>query len=346
MKTNIKAIIMMSILLLCTSQVQAIMYTITDIGTLGSDPDSKAFGINDFGHIVGYSGMVCLEAGRRAFLWDKNNGMQSLGTLGGNHSEAYDINNSGKIVGRSSLSSSEYDVRGFLWENGSMIELPILGGNWGEANSINILGQIVGTSSITDGERNAVLWDNNNITQVNPNSIGDASSINNRGQIVGYSYNPEGRKHAFLWQNGQLVFLEPFGGNYSGAYDINNREQVVGSFDAGYGNYNRMFLWENGVFEDFGEERPTAINDMGQIVGSFGLWHNGTKTALFDLLEDNGNWISLRPEDINNNGQIVGSGYIDGVTHSFLMTPVPEPATILLFCLGGGVLLKRKSLFQ
>ena len=31
--------------------------------------------------------------------------------------------------------------------------------------------------------------------------------------------------------------------------------------------------------------------------------------------------------DINDAGQIVGSGYYGGVSHAFLLTPVPEPAS-------------------
>jgi len=35
-----------------------------------------------------------------AFLWDEQNGMQDLGTFGGNSAKAYDINDSGQIVGQ------------------------------------------------------------------------------------------------------------------------------------------------------------------------------------------------------------------------------------------------------
>ena len=46
--------------------------------------------------------------------------------------------------------------------------------------------------------------------------------------------------------------------------------------------------------------------------------------------------------DINSSGQIVGVGIIGGDTHAFLMNPVPEPTTLLLFSIGA-VMVCRKN---
>ena len=51
-----------------------------DLGTLPGDKDSRAFGINDSGQVVGYSSG---PHGITAFLWSSSTGMTSLGTLRG-----------------------------------------------------------------------------------------------------------------------------------------------------------------------------------------------------------------------------------------------------------------------
>jgi probable HAF family extracellular repeat protein len=86
-----------------------------------------------------------------AFIWDEENGNESLGTLGGNWSTAFDINDHGQVVGYSDIGNDEY--RAFYWdkENG-MIELPSNGKN-SIARAINNNGQIVGEN---DGP---VMWE-------------------------------------------------------------------------------------------------------------------------------------------------------------------------------------------
>ena len=84
-------------LVLCVGQVQAVEYTITDLGTLGLDY-SWAQGINDSGQVVGESRLA--SGLNRAFLYETGN-MTDLGTLGGDESRAHGINNSGQVVGQS-----------------------------------------------------------------------------------------------------------------------------------------------------------------------------------------------------------------------------------------------------
>ncbi len=64
---------------------------------------------------------------------------------------------------------------------------------------------------------------------------------------------------------------------------------------------------------------------------------------LLDPASGNG-WTLQHAVGINNLGQIVGTGLLNGVSESFLLTPmaVPEPTTITLAAMAFVVLLTRR----
>jgi len=120
-----------------------------NLGTLSSSSVSFATGINDFGHIVGFS-QNNLDFSEHAFLWSKEEGMRDLGTLPGqNYSYANGISDFGQVVGQAGTSANPFGLAGFIWTRGlgmrDLNKLTSHRSGWyiTEATAVSQLGQIV-----------------------------------------------------------------------------------------------------------------------------------------------------------------------------------------------------------
>ena len=207
-----------------------LLYTITDLGTLGGD-FSNARGMNDSGQVVGAAENPSGQD--RAFLYDSGS-MTDLGTLGGHRSEANGINDSGQVVGWAHNASDRF--RAFLYESETMTDLGTLGGDRSEANGINDSGQVVGYAHNASDQSRAFLYDSGVMTDLGTfgGDYSRANGINDSGQVVGEATIPSGLPHAFLYHSGTMTdlngLLPPDSGweHLYDAWDINNNGQIVG----------------------------------------------------------------------------------------------------------------------
>lgn len=302
-------------------------YKITNLGTL--DTYSTAYGINDYGYVVGYSG-------NNAFFYDGES-MYGLGTLGGDLSSAKDINNNGHVIGYSRTGPG-LPQHAFLYDGTTMHDLGSLGGScW--AYGVNDNGKVVGVSYVSS-YRSGFLYDGTAMYNLSElcGAYVYAYDINNKDQIVGSQWVLGGEtSHAFLYDGTKVHDLGTLGGTESSANGINEIGQVVGTSEITGDIAVHGFFFDGEIMHDLGTLGGTfsnaeAINDKGQIIGisrTAGdislrpyLYDGEKMIDLDDFLPANNNWELKYAYDINNSGQIVGQGIIDGENRAFLMTPV------------------------
>jgi len=219
-------------------------------GLLYGSDDTGVGGMNSAGTVVGQA--IGSYAPAQAYIYG-NGAISALAAIGVGTNCAYDINNNGQIVGYSQPNYNSM-AQPVLWQNaGAAPQIlqnlsPLIEENI--AMAINDLGQIVGMSRAVDeyGITRAALWSTDGSGVLLPSLVAgtgnytQAGDINNAGVAVGYSSAADGKKHAVMWKDGQIIDLNIL------------------------------------VTSDLTLEEATAINDLGQIVGS-AINSNGRQVA-------------------------------------------------------------------
>jgi probable HAF family extracellular repeat protein len=355
--SNVTLITMPKVLIACllASPAQgAARYTVTVL-----DPPSGALGatplaINDGGQTVG----VMFTPDRRAFLYENGGLMRDLGSLSANASSAaYAINSHGQIAGDSQVTT--YAQHAVLFSSdGSVQDLGTLGGSVSHASGINDLGQVVGGAALANGQSHAFVYTQKQGMQdlgTLGGSGGTAHAINNAGTVVGHAYlSGMSAYHAFRYTAADgMRDLGTLGGQNSVANDINTAGQIVGYSDlSSTPGVHHAALWNSdGSLTDLGSlssyySEANAINDAGLVVGvaqmnaqgvrhAF-LWNGSAMLDLNDLIDPMPGRVLYGAADINSSGQIVVAGSLSPYNGlgAFLLTPVPDPATLILLSAG------------
>lgn len=323
-------------------------YVLTDIGDLGSI-GSTALGVNNLGQVVGVT--TVSEGESSAFLWSAAGGLQIIAPPS---SGASAINDAGQVVGDATFSPGESEA--FLWSpSGGLVNLGNLGLTPSGARSINRAGHIVGYSQFSGFTQHSFLWTSSTGMQdLGGSTSNGAAGINDSDQLAATIGGI-----ASLWtSSGGFQTLGTLGGTRSVASGINNNVQIVGRSNRTNTDV-RPFFWSSATgmvdLGNFGGRFGEAdqINDSGVVVGASNdsgnishafMWTaSGGFRDLNSLVDPSAGMFLTHAWGISNTGLIVGQGSMsDGTNHGFMLTPVPEPVSLVGMVFGLLAIRRRK----
>ncbi len=281
---------------------------IIKLSVIPGDKISMANAINSKGQIVGTSSRA--GGASHAVLWDKG-GVVSLGVIGSGKlsgGSVQAINDVGQIIVNkitypdgseaSRLHPAVQTQQVLVCTLKSITDGRPVGHNAVIGLGINNSGAVVG--SHFDAVRHSLsgyLWKDGVFTD-----LGDflPSGINAGGVIVGTRREGKlGTSTAALWKDGTVTLLRAPSAYRTEGTAISDKEEIIGATD---------------LVADFSAPHKAL------------LWKNNNSVDLSSSLLPKGEWTMLQPTAINNLGQIVGFGLHKGKATAFLMTPIAPTA--------------------
>jgi len=241
-----------------------------NLSSLGGS-QGAALAINNVGQVVGWSLTSDQTFEQQAFIWDDVNGIQDIGSLGGD-SIAIDINEAGQVVGCSWIDTDFTELHPFIWNSThGMQDLGTFGGIFSCAYEINEQDQVIGDSETGAGFPNSTSRGLPDIHPLNDIAIG-TTAINQPSIMTDSSSATE--LHAFIWDlNNGMQDIGSFGGSFTTPFSINDAGQVVGFSETDSLEFH-AFIWDDangmtdigtisGGFDSFAID----INELGHVIG-------------------------------------------------------------------------------
>ena len=278
---------------------------------------------------------------------------------------AFGINDAGLVVGNNNFT-------GILWSGGAMFSIPIVGARYSSANGIaNSAGgnTIVGTYLDNNyGSHGFMLsgWTAAGSTITGTTTYIDIpgatstgiTGINDSLTIVGSVADPIAGSGAFVIEGSNYTAFHIAGSPYTDAYDINNANVIVGTYqdNTGFHGYVASLSGISGnqitAFTTIDAPVPgtlathlTSINDAGDLAG----WYQDASGRDHGFFIDDFtqlDYVGINPAHfLSRDTRAYGVNAVDDVvgnsvetvlfngaigSHAFLATSVPEPGTLSL----------------
>lgn len=317
--------------------------TVVEGGVTKVSTSSYGLGINDVGHVVGWS---TIGSSRGFLSTGPGSDMVEIGYLSETQkgSSGTAISNNGKITGYSYLSDdSKFYSRAYIKNPGEGLqELGTLGGESGtQGNAINDNGQVAGISTLSSedgGYDRAFLYNNATEGMFELGVLGtglnsEALGINEDGDVVGYSNTSGGRlDRAFIYTDGEMFGLgerinPSLGWTLRSATDINENGQICGYGANSLGSI-RSFIMTPALDGDANLDGTVDLLDLTLLGGN---WRGSDKDWWEGDFNDDGLVDLLDLTLLGTNWRQTA----DGLSFSEAMTMVnfavvPEPGTFVL----------------
>ncbi|MFC5459656.1 PKD domain-containing protein [Massilia niabensis] len=246
-------------------------------------PGAASSGASDINRRGWVTGSVRFPNGwGQAFRWTPRGGMVVRGALD-NGAYGAALNDAGTVVGESAGRNSEPRLA-VAWPGTTPLALETFGTSYSAASDINNAGQVVGHGVSPHSGEIALLWAPHKgvldlgLPRANSSL---ARKINEKGLVIGSTRAYGGANKGFIWsrENGPLILGPADASVETSTRDLNNLDQVVGSFSG------RAFVWTradgvvdlntriSGAPPELVLEEASAISDNGTIVakGNTGL---------------------------------------------------------------------------
>jgi|GEM_PF-5163592 len=331
-----KLMCMLAVALLAgTANATLPQYVLTDLG-----PADQFNGAH-----VNQVGQVFWTGPGGAMRWQ--NGVSQPVPMGGPNafqSGILGVNNLGDVAGYNSNGAAA--VLG-----GTAVTIP---GVIGRAVDVNDSGQVL----VKTVDRSYV-YHNGGLTEITGATNISLAVILNSGVVIGSAqFGGNSVRRAFAWSNGSFqTYVVPGAENStSWAFGANEQGAITGGTEVNSSTMQPWRLDGDGLYTPLGQPpsnnlvhalalnaAETTVGFYRRTVGGFRAvaWDGATPVPLTEAVNSPG-WVLERANSINDLGQIAGIGELNGVTHAYLLTPVPAPGAALVLGVGAMLAARRR----